>query len=117
VIACHVAVRNADHSIARGLEGCRTRGVVRLSFTRRVRRALKLEHQPFGGTTEVNDEPMHHVLTPKLEAEDAPIPQQRPRVSLGGRRSASQLARLRKLSAGRDTPEWIHRAHVRFTSS
>src|SRR2546426_12516166 len=100
VIACHIAVRNADHAIARGLEGCRARGVVRPSFTPRVRRALKLEHQPLVGAVKVNDEPMQHVLAPKLEAEDAPLPQQRPRVSLGGRRRASQLARLRKLPDG-----------------
>src|SRR2546425_8248894 len=56
VIACHIAVRNADHAIARGLEGCRARGVVRPSFTPRVRRALKLEYQPLGGAVEVNDE-------------------------------------------------------------
>src|SRR3989454_505988 len=108
VIACHIAVRNADHAIARGLEGCRARGVVRPSFTPRVRRALKLEHQPLGGAVKVNDEPMQHVLAPKLEAEDAPLPQQRPCISLSGRCRASQLARLRKLPAGRDTPEWIH---------
>src|SRR3989442_11094321 len=108
VIACHIAVRNADHAIARGLEGCRAGGVVRPSFPPRVRRALKLEHQPLGGAVEVNDEPMQHVLAPKLEAEDAPLPQQRPCISLSGRCRASQLARLRKLPAGRDTPEWIH---------
>src|SRR6266566_5186182 len=56
VIACHIAVRNADHSIARGLEGCRARDIVRPSFTPRVRCALKLEHQPLGGAVEVNDE-------------------------------------------------------------
>src|SRR3989442_1151722 len=100
-----------------GLEGCRARDIVRPSFTPRVRCALKLEHQPLGGAVEVNDEPMQHVLAPKLEAEDTTIPQQRPRVSLGGRRRASQLARLRKLPAGRDTPERIHTAHTRAASS
>src|SRR2546427_735383 len=44
VLACHIAVRNADHSIPRGLEGYRARGIVRPSFPPRVRRALKLEH-------------------------------------------------------------------------
>src|SRR6266705_291863 len=117
VIACHIAVRNADHAIARGLEGCRARGVVRPSFTPRVRRALKLEHQPLGGAAKVNDEPMQHVLAPKLEAEDAPLPQQRPCISLSRRWRASQLARLRKLPAGRDTPEWIHKSHARAASS
>src|SRR3989442_2728459 len=117
VIACHIAVRNADHAIARSLEGCRARGVVRPSFTPRVRRALKLEHQPLGGAVKVNDEPMQHVFAPKLEAEDAPLPQQRPCISLSGRCRASQLARLRKLPAGRDTPEWIHKSHARAASS
>ena len=117
VVTCYIAVCNADHSIARGLEGCGARGIIRPSFTPRVRRAVKLEHQPLGGAVEVNDEPMHHVLAPKLEAEDAPIPQQRPRVSLSGRRRASQLARLRKLPAAWDTPEWSHRAHTRAASS
>jgi hypothetical protein len=51
VVACHIAVRDADHSIARGLEDCRTRGIIRPSFTSRVRCALKLEHQPLGGAT------------------------------------------------------------------
>src|SRR6266581_9739744 len=117
VIACHIAVRNADHAIARSLEGCRARGVVRPSFTPRVRRALKLEHQPLGGAVKVNDEPMQHVLAPELEAEDATITQQRPRVSLGGRRVAAQLARLRELPAGRDAPERIHTAYTRAASS
>src|SRR3989449_9467131 len=97
--------------------GCRARGVVRPSFTPRVRRALKLEHQPLGGAVKVNDEPMQHVLAPRLEAEDAPLPQQRPCISLSGRCRASQLARLRKLPAGRDTPEWIHKSHARAASS
>src|SRR3989441_626839 len=117
VVACHIAVRDADHSIACGLQDCRTRGIMRLSFAPRVRRALKLEHQPLGGAVEVNDEPMEHVLAPKLEAEDAPLPQQRPCISLSGRCRASQLARLRKLPAGRDTPEWIHKSHARAASS
>jgi len=82
-----------------------------------VRQTLKLEHQPLGGAEEVNDEPVQHVLAPKLEAEDAPLPQQRPCISLSGRCRASQLARLRKLPAGRDAPERIHTAHTRAASS
>src|SRR5207247_10433082 len=87
------------------------------SFTPRVRCALKLEHQSLGGAVEVNDEPMQHVLAPKLEAEDAPLPQQRPCISLSGRCRAAQLARLRELPAGRDTPQPIHTAHTRAASS
>src|SRR3989442_12431718 len=117
VIYCHSAVTNAAHAIARGHGGCRARGVVRPSFPPRVRRALKLEPQPLGGAVKVNDQPMQHVLAPKLEAEDAPLPQQRPCISLSGRCRASQLARLRKLPAGRDTPEWIHKSHARAASS
>src|SRR6266581_4680075 len=117
VVACHIAVRDADDSITCGLQDCRTRGIMRPSLTPRVRRALKLEHQPLGGAVEVNDEPVQHVLAPKLEAEGAPITQQRPRVSLGGRRVAAQLARLRELPAGRDAPERIHTAYTRAASS
>ncbi len=117
VVACHIAVRDADDSITCGLQDCRTRGIMRPSLTPRVRRALKLEHQPLGGAVEVNDEPVQHVLAPKLETEDAPITQQRPCISLSGRCRASQLARLRKLAAERDTPEWIHTGQTCAASS
>lgn len=39
-----------------------------------------------GSAVEVHDEAMQHALPPELEAEHAAVLQQRPRVSLGGRR-------------------------------
>jgi hypothetical protein len=48
--------------------------------------SFELDHDPFAETTEIHDEPVQHMLPPEFESENAAVPQQRPRVSLGRRR-------------------------------
>jgi hypothetical protein len=57
---------------------------------------------------EVHDESVQNVLAPKLEAEDAAIPEQRPRVPLGGRGVLPELAREVELPAPGGIKQRIH---------
>ena len=81
-----VSVPDANHTVTGGFEEFCTGGIIGLSVARIVRVALKLQDEPPGRAVEIHDEAVQDVLATKLQAKDAPVPQQRPRVALGRRR-------------------------------
>ncbi len=81
-----VSVPHANYTVTGGFEECCPRGIIRLSVACIVRVALELHDEPPGDAVEVHDEAVQDVLATKLQAEDAPVSQQRPRVALGWRR-------------------------------
>ena len=81
-----VSVPDANHTVTGGFEEFRTGGIIGLSVARIVCVALELHDEPPGDAVEVHDEAVQDVLATKLQAEDAPVSQQRPRVALGWRR-------------------------------
>jgi len=57
-----------------------------------VHTSLELDDDAFARAVKVNDEAVQHVLPPELQAEYAPIAQQRPRRTFGGRGPMAQRA-------------------------
>src|SRR5436190_901691 len=87
---------------------CWTGGIIGLLLTRVVHVALEPHDEPLGAAVEVHDEAVEDVLTAKLQAKNAPVSQQRPRVALGRGRCATQLPRPGKPLCVREAPERIH---------
>src|ERR1043166_7745530 len=74
--------------------------------------SLELDHDPLTGAIEIHDEPMQHVLAPKLQIQNPAIAQQRPRMTFGRSGMQPQLAGAR-VSLGRsETTQRIHRLSV-----
>jgi hypothetical protein len=70
---------------------------------------IELDHDPFTGTKEVYDEAVQHMLSPKLQAEDAAVAQQRPRVPFSWSGAVAKLAGARKSLGGSESTKGIHR--------
>ena len=62
---------------------------------------------------EIDDKAMDDVLTPKLEAEHAPIPQDLPGFAFGDRQLATKFSRSENLGFSRPTNPASHRDTVR----
>jgi hypothetical protein len=77
MFARDVSVPEAHHTVASGFEERCPGGVIRPPVARVVRVALELHDEPLSGAVEVHDEAVKNVLAAKLQAEDAPIAQQR----------------------------------------
>jgi hypothetical protein len=74
--------------------------------------ALELDHDPFLETAEVHNEPVPQVLSPKLEAQNPPVAQQRPRMTLGRRGPMTQLLGERESLRGSQPTKRIHCARM-----
>ena len=110
VFAREVPIADTNHAVLGSFEKCCAGGIIGLSVGRVVRVALELHDEPLGVAVEVHDEAVEHVLAAKLQAEDAPVSQQRPRVALGRGRRSAQLTREDELLRRFNVPEWIHRS-------
>ena len=108
VFAREVPIADTNHAVIGSFEKCCAGGIIGLSVGRVVRVALELHDEPLGVAVEVHDEAVEHVLAAKLQAEDAPVSQQRPRVALGWRHCSTQLTRHREPVCVREVPERIH---------
>src|SRR6266516_955438 len=108
VFARDVSIPDANHAVPGGFEKCCTGGIIGLLLTRVVHVALEPHDEPLGAAVEVHDEAVEDVLTAKLQAKNAPVSQQRPRVALGRGRCATQLPRPGKPLCVREAPERIH---------
>src|SRR5213083_3697976 len=108
VFAREVPIADTNHAVIGSFEKCCAGGIIGLSVGGVVRVALELHDEPLGVAVEVHDEAVEHVLAAKLQAEDAPVSQQRPRVALGWRHCSTQLTRHREPVCVREVPERIH---------
>src|SRR6185437_15764278 len=57
-----------------------------------VHTPLEFDDHAFASAVKVNDEPLKHLLPPELQAEDAPVTQQGPGMTLGGSGPTAQPA-------------------------
>ncbi len=112
MFSANVFIAYSNDPIARGCQELRTCVVMGLVSVSVVRTPLELEDEAFASTVKVHDEAVQNVLPAKLQAEYAPIAQQRPRMTLGGRgpmaQRASELESLRWSEAAKR----IHRARM-----
>jgi len=77
-----------------------------------VHTSLELDDDAFARAVKVNDEPVKHMLPPELQAEDAPVTQQRPCMTLGGSTPMAQRAGERESLRRFEATERIHRARM-----
>jgi hypothetical protein len=112
VLSAHVFVAYSNNSIACRCQKTGTCAVVGLLSSSVVRISLEFDDDAFAGTVEVNDETMQDVLPAKLQAEYAPIAQQRPRMAFGGSRPMAQRVGERESLRRSEATERIHRPRM-----
>jgi hypothetical protein len=71
-----MAVSDADHAIAGGLEECGAGGIVCPLIARVVHVAFELHHESFRDAVKVHDEAMQDMLAAELETEHSASAQQ-----------------------------------------
>jgi hypothetical protein len=76
VRACDIAVADADHSIAGGLEESGAGGIVGALIAPVVDVPFELHDESFGDAVEINDEAVQDMLAAELEAEHGAPAQQ-----------------------------------------
>jgi len=111
VCSAHVFVAYTNDSITRRqkLVPCVVIGLLSLAV---VPTSVELNDNSLAGTVEVDDKPVQHLLPPKLQSQDAPIAQQRPRMTLGGSRPKAQLTGEREALRRSEATKRIHRARM-----
>ena len=112
MFSAHVFVAYSNDSIARSCQKPGTCAVMALLSLSVVHASLELDDGAFARAVKVNDEAVQNVLPAELQAEYAPIAQQRPRMALGGSRPMAQRASERESLRWSEATKRIHRARM-----
>jgi hypothetical protein len=108
VFSTHIFVAHSNNAIAsRRQESSPGAVIVSLSVSI-VYISLELDDDPFAGAKQIHDEPVQDVLSPKLQAEDAAVAEERPRMTFSGSRMSSKLTRTRESLGCSQSSKWIH---------
>jgi hypothetical protein len=112
VLSTHILVADPNNHVARSFQEpgpCAVIVPLRIGV---VHIPVELDHDPATGTKKVYDEAVQYMLPPKLQAEDAAVAQQRPRVPFSWSGAVAKFTGARRSLRSSEPTKGIHRLSV-----